>query len=99
MYPQTDVQPMPRKLVRLAMLAALCVALVCLSGRAAEAQQKIRTIRDAEIENMLRDWSDPIFRAAGLTPSSIEIILVNDPSINAFVALGQNMFLHAGLIN
>ncbi|MFP3942295.1 MAG: M48 family metalloprotease [Alphaproteobacteria bacterium] len=88
-----------RILGRVVVLAALCAILIGLTGHAAEAKQQIRTIRDAEIEDMLRDWSDPIFKAAGLTPSSVEIILVNDPSINAFVALGQNMFIHTGLIN
>lgn len=87
-----------RLLGRFAALALLCTFVLGAAGRSAEAQQ-IRSIRDAEIEDMLRDWSDPIFRAAGLTPSSVQIILVNDSSINAFVALGQNMFIHTGLIN
>lgn len=93
-----NIDAVRRGFSRFALLAVLCAAFIGLTGRAAQAQP-IASIRDAEIENMLREWSDPIFQAAGLTPSSVKIILVNDPSINAFVALGQNMFIHTGLIN
>lgn len=55
-------------------------------------------IRDAEIESTLRDYANPIFRAAGLSPSAINIFMVQDDSLNAFVAGGQNLFLHTGLI-
>ena len=55
-------------------------------------------IRDAEIEADLRRIADPIFAAAGLDPSSVRVFVINDPSLNAFVAGGQNMFIHTGLI-
>lgn len=55
-------------------------------------------VRDAEIEQTLRQYSDPIFKASGLTPSSINIYIVNDPGINAFVMGGSNVFLNTGLI-
>lgn len=60
--------------------------------------QGISTIRDDEIEHYLRDISDPIFRTAGLNPSSIKIYIVNSPVLNAFVSGGQNLFIHTGLI-
>ncbi|QEX16172.1 peptidase M48 [Hypericibacter terrae] len=55
-------------------------------------------VRDAEIEAYLRDYTTPIFVAAGLDPASIHIYIVNDPRINAFVAGGMNLFLHTGLL-
>jgi predicted Zn-dependent protease len=55
-------------------------------------------IRDAEIEAILRDYSDPLFEAAGLKPSDVDIYIIQDDSLNAFVAAGQNVFLHTGLI-
>jgi predicted Zn-dependent protease len=55
-------------------------------------------IRDAEIEAVVRDWADPIFKAAGLRPEDINIHIINDGSMNAFVTRGQNMFLHTGII-
>jgi predicted Zn-dependent protease len=55
-------------------------------------------IRDAEIETALRDFSTPIWKAANLNPKDVTIVLVNDPSLNAFVAEGQNIFIHTGTI-
>jgi len=55
-------------------------------------------IRDAEIENTIRTYSEPIFAAAGLVPENVKIHIVNDSSLNAFVAGGQRMFIHTGLI-
>jgi predicted Zn-dependent protease len=55
-------------------------------------------IRDAEIEADLRRIADPLFLAAGLDPASVRVFVVNDPSLNAFVAGGQNLFIHTGLI-
>lgn len=55
-------------------------------------------IRDAEIEHTLRLYGDPLFKAAGVKPSSVDIFIVGDDSLNAFVAGGANMFIHTGLI-
>ncbi|NQU58914.1 MAG: M48 family metallopeptidase, partial [Rhodospirillales bacterium] len=38
------------------------------------------------------------FQAAGLEPSAINIYLVNDKTLNAFVAGGQKLFLNTGLL-
>ncbi len=65
----------------------------------AEAQQAPRSfIRDAEIENILRTFSTPLFQAAGLDPDAVKIHIVIDPSLNAFVANGQRLFIHTGLL-
>ena len=55
-------------------------------------------IRDAEIENLLADYSRPLFLAAGLNPNTVGIALINNKSLNAFVANGQNIYFHTGLI-
>lgn len=55
-------------------------------------------IRDAEIERILRGYSEPIFAAAGLDAKSVNIYIINDDSLNAFVAGGQNVFIHTGMI-
>ncbi|MEQ1782325.1 MAG: M48 family metalloprotease [Hyphomonadaceae bacterium] len=55
-------------------------------------------IRDAEIEKILRDYGDPLFAAAGLKPDDVNIYIVQDDTLNAFVAGGPNLFLHTGLI-
>lgn len=55
-------------------------------------------IRDAEIEHISRTLAAPIFAAAGLDPAHVEIHLVDDTRLNAFVAGGQRVFLNTGLI-
>jgi len=73
----------------------LLALLAVLTAFPARAQS---VIRDAEIEADLRVIADPIFDAAGLNPSQVRIVLLDDDSINAFVAGGQNLFLYTGLI-
>jgi len=55
-------------------------------------------IRDAEIESTLKRIAAPVFKAAGIGRNSIEILVVNDPSLNAFVANNRAIFLNSGLI-
>jgi predicted Zn-dependent protease len=55
-------------------------------------------IRDAEIEKLVADYARPLLIAAGLEPDRVGIALVNDKSLNAFVANGQNMYIFTGLI-
>ena len=56
-------------------------------------------LRDAETEALLRDMAAPLVAAAGLDPGNVDIVLVNDPSINAFVVGGQAVYVNSGLIN
>jgi len=56
-------------------------------------------LRDAETEALLQDMARPLIEASELEPENVEIVLINDPSINAFVAGGQVVYIHAGLIN
>ncbi len=79
----------------------LCLALFALAPfRAATAQQgqRLNLIRDAEIESTIRTFTIPIWKAAGLDPNGVEIMLVQDGSLNAFVAGGQRIFINTGLI-
>jgi predicted Zn-dependent protease len=55
-------------------------------------------IRDTEIEDILHSWLDPLLKEAGMDPDSVEIVLVQNPQVNAFVAGGMNIFLYTGLI-
>ncbi len=74
--------------------AGLVAVTLALPGAAAA----LSLVRDAEIERTLHKMSSPIFQAAGLDPSSVEILLVNDRSLNAFVAGGRRIFLNTGLM-
>jgi predicted Zn-dependent protease len=64
----------------------------------AQQGQRIQFIRDAETEAVVRAYATPIFRVAGLNPEDINVHLINDRSLNAFVAMGLNMFFHTGLL-
>src|SRR5215470_10357788 len=55
-------------------------------------------IRDTEIEADIRMMVTPIWKAAGLEPSSLHVYLVEDRRLNSFVAGGQNEFINTGLI-
>jgi predicted Zn-dependent protease len=78
---------------------ALLLSLSLLSGTAFAAPQRgPNLIRDAEIEGLLRMFARPIFKAAGINPASVKVYVIADPSINAFVAGGQRIFIHTGLI-
>lgn len=59
---------------------------------------KISFIRDAEIERTISLFAKPVFEAAGLSADSIQIYLVNDRRLNAFVAGGQKLFLNTGFL-
>lgn len=74
---------------------ALLLALVLLGARPVLAQS---ILRDAETEALLKDMSAPLIKAAGLEPGNVDIILINDPQVNAFVAGGQAVYIHSGLI-
>jgi len=60
--------------------------------------QRISLIRDAETENTIRAYATPLLLAARLEPSAVRILIVNNKSLNAFVAAGQNLFINTGLI-
>lgn len=55
-------------------------------------------IRNSEIEKTLRSYGEPIWKAAGLDPKAIHLYIINNSSINAFVAGGQNIFINTGTI-
>ena len=66
---------------------------------AAEAQRRgASLVRDAEIENPIRVYAAPLFAAAGLSNDAISVHLVNDRTLNAFVAGGQRIFVNTGLL-
>jgi len=82
-------------------ITLFCLTLFALAPfRAANAQQgqRLNLIRDAEIESTIRTFVTPIWRAAGLSPEAVSTVLVQDNSLNAFVAGGQRIFINTGLI-
>jgi predicted Zn-dependent protease len=55
-------------------------------------------LRDTETEQLLREYTRPILRAAGLEKQNIQMVIINDASFNAFVADGRRIFVNYGAI-
>ncbi len=62
------------------------------------AQSGFSLIRDTEIEAIFKEWSQPVLKAAQMSPESVNVILVQSSDINAFVAGGANIFFFTGLL-
>jgi predicted Zn-dependent protease len=78
-------------------LPGLCAAAV-LAAAVPAAAQGLPLIRDTEIENLLADYSKPIFHAAGLGTGRIKIRIIQNEAFNAFVLDGRNVFVHTGTL-
>jgi len=74
------------------------VAVAPTSARAQSLPSGLPVIRDAEIEQLLRDYTQPILRAAGLTQQNIQVTIINDRSFNAFVVDAKRIFINAGTL-
>jgi len=83
-----------------AMATAAALALGSLPIRAQESPPNggLPVIRDAEIEQLLRDYTKPILRVAGLSDQNIHVVIINDRSFNAFVMDAHHIFVNAGAL-
>lgn len=82
-------------MMRLFQFFAVLLASLALMARPAMAQS---ILRDAETESFMADMSGPLVKAAGMEPKNVQVMVINDPEINAFVAGGQYVWVHSGLI-
>src|SRR5712672_2340800 len=87
----------------IAVVTAVAVAATHLSVSPARAQEKdaaqaLPLIRDAEIEQLLRDYTHPVLRAAGLGQRNVRVVIINDRSFNAFVIDAKRIFVNAGAL-
>ncbi len=55
-------------------------------------------IRDTEIENLMRDYATPILKTAGLAQQNVRVVILNDPTFNAFVMDGRHIFIDSGAL-
>ena len=84
-----------RRVTLFARLLMLTLVLALAAVRPAAAQS---ILRDTETEKLFADMSRPLIEAAQLDPKNVRIVLVNDNEINAFVAQGQVVYIHSGLL-
>src|SRR3712207_1957229 len=84
--------------------AFLAASAVLIAGIAPARAQNVKPnagipfIRDAEIEQLMREYTQPILRAAGLGQHNIRVVLVNDRAFNAFVMDGGRIFVNTGAL-
>jgi predicted Zn-dependent protease len=86
-----------KRLVATVLAGAVAMAATAPPARA-QSGERLALIRDTEVETTIRTFATPLWKAAGLSPSSVRIILVNDRALNAFVAQGQNLFINTGTL-
>src|SRR6266566_903802 len=81
-----------------ALTVAAALAFAPLSRAVAQENKGPPTLRDSETEQLLRDYTRPILRVAGLEKQNIQVVIINDPGFNAFVADGRRIFVNYGAI-
>ncbi|BDA84502.1 peptidase [Aureimonas sp. SA4125] len=82
---------------RLVCLLIACVMVPSNTLAAGPVGRGVPVVRDAEIEGLVAEYTQPILKAAGLSRSGVEVILVNSPEFNAFVS-GRRIFINTGTI-
>jgi predicted Zn-dependent protease len=85
----------PLKLTALATAIALAVAPM---AAVAQENKGPPVLRDTETEQLLREYTRPILRAAGLEKQNIQMVIINQGVFNAFVADGRRIFVNYGAI-
>jgi len=76
----------------------LLVGAQAINADRANAQGGFKVIRDVEIETFLHDVTNQILDAAGISRGAVNLYIVQDKALNAFVAGGMNLFLNTGLL-
>jgi predicted Zn-dependent protease len=82
----------------LAMRLLAAGAALFFAGIAPARAAGVPVIRDAEIEQLLRDYAAPVLKAAKLSRQNVRIVVINDRSFNAFVMDGRHIFINAGAL-
>ena len=80
------------------MLTAAALAAASIPAAAQQGGGGPPIIRDAEIEQLLREYTQPILKAAGLAQQNVRVVIINDRSFNAFVADGHRIFINSGAL-
>jgi predicted Zn-dependent protease len=80
-----------------ALLAALVLSFAPIASLAQE-EKGLALLRDTETEQLLRDYTRPVLRAAGLEKQNIQVTIINQNVFNAFVADGRRIFINYGAL-
>src|ERR1700760_3233258 len=99
----TQARPVKRRpLLRASRPVAILTTCALLAGSmpapAQDLPKGLPLIRDAETEQLLREYTAPILRTAGLAQQNIHVVIINDRSFNAFVIDAKRIFVNAGAL-
>jgi predicted Zn-dependent protease len=86
------------RLARLFMAALILVIATVQPALAQDQDSAPQVLRDTETEQLFKDMSRPLILAGKLDPNSVNVVLLNDPEINAFVSRGQIVYVQSGLL-
>lgn len=89
------IRTLAKRLVSLTIATAI---IATPSFVAAQENKGPRLLRDTEIEQLLKEYTRPILRTAGLEKQNIQVVIINDGSFNAFVADGRRIFVNYGAL-
>ncbi|GGO52350.1 Putative Zn-dependent protease, contains TPR repeats [Roseovarius pacificus] len=80
------------QVLRLLVISALIGLTLSTPARA------LSLLRDPDIEYALKQLAAPLLKAAGLSPTRVDILVIDDRSLNAFVVDREHIFIHSGLL-
>ena len=80
-----------------ALMTAVALAVAPMAALAQE-NKGPPILRDTESEALLREYTRPILRTAGLEKQNIQMVIINESVFNAFVADGRRIFVNYGAI-
>ncbi|MBV8751475.1 MAG: M48 family metallopeptidase [Hyphomicrobiales bacterium] len=80
-----------------AIVVSIALALAGMPMRV-QAQANLPLIRDAEIEQLLREYTAPVLRVAGLAQQNVHVVIINERAFNAFVVDGKRIFINVGAL-
>src|SRR5207253_11477796 len=92
----TPMKALLSRFLRLSMIALMLAMSAWQPAAAQDAGPSV--LRDTETERLFKDMSKPLILAAGLDPNSVQVVLLNDSEVNAFVATGQTVYIQSGLL-
>jgi predicted Zn-dependent protease len=95
--PPSKVRPLKLASRAVALTTAAAVTAACLPARA-QTTAGIPIIRDAEIEQLLRDYTAPLLKAAGLANQNVHVVIINKNVFNAFVMDAHHIFIFTGAL-
>ncbi|ANW02371.1 M48 family metalloprotease [Bradyrhizobium icense] len=91
------IAPRKKSLKLTTLTTALALAVAPMAALAQE-NRGPPVLRDTETEQLLREYTRPILRAAGLEKHNIQMVIINQGVFNAFVADGRRIFVNYGAI-